>query len=755
MNERLKSAINTACEFIAFVMVLSITLLFWNLTTEFFETPKLAVLIFLTGLLTLLWAVKCLLSGKITFVQTPFNLPILLILIVFGLSTFFAPARSLAIFGSVPRVENGLLSFGAISLFFFMVVSNLRSTATFKYLLNTLFFVGTVLSVWTLLSYFKINLLPLNFTQLQSFTPTGSSFSTNAILILLLPLLFSSFSQHSTLEVMSGIVSKRYLTLVQKITASVVLALFTAVIILTGTQVVYIATSLVVVLSLISLSLPTIKKNSPFLALPALTGIILAVSIYIPIKDIPNPLTGFAQEFPREIQLPVAASWKVSVSAFRDFPVLGSGPGSYLNDFTIFKPAEINNTSFWNIRFDRAFNTYFETLATQGALGLLALLLLTIMAIPPAIKTLANSSGITTALAVSVIAFFILLSLHSATLVLWVVGFLLLAIFASSEKSLNREVNLGLGEGPRSLQGMRDELYIRFDILPIVVALVVLAAVAGAYLFTANFIAADFSHRKALDAISQNRGSNAYNFLLETVRSNPNIDLYRINFAQTNFALANAIASEKGPTEASPSGSLTDTDKQNIQTLLSQAISEGRAATVINPQAAANWEILASIYQQISGVAQNALNFSLDSYGRAIARDPLNPLLRLTTGGIYYSVKNYDMSIRFYSDVINLKPDFANGYYNLAIALRDKGNLAESLQAAEKTVSLLDPNTRDYEVAAKLLSDLKEKIPTEAQKSDNLVPAGQKEGALQGSELPKVLNLPKVENISTPEAVKK
>ena len=103
---------------------------------------------------------------------------------------------------------------------------------------------------------------------------------------------------------------------------------------------------------------------------------------------------------------------------------------------------------------------------------------------------------------------------------------------------------------------------------------------------------------------------------------NPVIDLYRVDIAQTNFALANALAIQKGPTKDNPKGTLTDQDRRTIQTLLSQAINEGRIAVALSPLSSRNWVVLASIYRNISGVEQNALAFSLDASGRAIQRDP-------------------------------------------------------------------------------------------------------------------------------------
>jgi len=114
--------------------------------------------------------------------------------------------------------------------------------------------------------------------------------------------------------------------------------------------------------------------------------------------------------------------------------------------------------------------------------------------------------------------------------------------------------------------------------------------------------------------------------------------------------------------------------------------------------------------------------------------------------------------IRFFTDAVNLKPDFANGYYNLSVALRDKGDLGSAQTLAEKLLTLVDKSSPDYKVANDYLADLKIKIEAGAAKAPEAAtqpPAASASGSLQQKELPKVINLPKPEKIATPEAIKK
>ena len=86
--------------------------------------------------------------------------------------------------------------------------------------------------------------------------------------------------------------------------------------------------------------------------------------------------------------------------------------------------------------------------------------------------------------------------------------------------------------------------------------------------------------------------------------------------------------------------------------------------------------------------------------------DPFNPALRVNVGSIYYMAQNYDLAVRFYTDSINLKPDYINGYYNLAVALRDKGDLQNAQLVAEQAVALLrkDLNSEENNRASELLA---------------------------------------------------
>lgn len=751
------------------IIILASFFLFTNLTTEIYETPKFLVLLTLTGLLLTLLMIRFTVIGKVVFVRTPLDIPLLLLLAVGIASTILSPSPYVSLLGNQLKINGSLISLIVYVLFYFIIVNSLRGAKEVKWLLALLVGASQILAVITLLSYAGVKILPVSYALGLNFTPTGSSFSTSAVLALLLPfVVFQILNSHN---------------LIFKIVNALFLALMGATIALTGTTATWVAAVFGLVLTFFTSDFKDLNHLKSFsqtkvvglialIASSALIILVIILSFIPPLENANNPIYNQARSFPREIQLGFTPSWKISVSAFRDSPIWGTGSGTYLFDFTNYKPVEFNATKIWNLRFDSSFNEYLQTLATLGGVGILALLSLTALFASSAYRALKPQSmqnphhELRTPLAIAGLVFFVILLLHTSTLVVWVIGLLILAAFMVVATQANHSLftgKSGLSDFNRFLKiagGITSsdpsEETIRIDALPGVLLTISFALIAFAFFFGGKFVLADYHHRLALNAVAQNQGIVAYNELIAAEKLNPYNDLYRTDLAQTNFALANAIATAKAPNEASPGGSLTDQDKQNIQILLSQSISEARTAVTLSPKSATNWEILALLYRQISGVAQNALVFSLDAYGRAVFQDPLNPQLRVNIGGVYYAVKSYDMAIRFFTDAINLKPDFANAYYNLSVALRDKGDLTNAQAMAEKTLTLLDQSSQDYKTAENYLADLKNRIGSgSAQESAIVPPAAEENTALQKKELPKVIELPKPENIATPEAIEK
>lgn len=697
MRFQVSAYLDYAITFILFLVAGLTPLLFLNQTTEFYEIPKLIFLLVATLILLGLWIFSWIVKGKIILTRTPLDIPLLLLLFSVLVSTYFSISHSTALYGNLPRVNESAVSWVVYILLYFVTVSHLRDLGKIRMFLNVLYVSGIVVAVLTLLAFFHI-FLPFDFAKAVNFTPTGSSFSTIAFLLLLIPL-----------PILSIINPNKYLPVPLAISLTI---LYGVTIALIGNVTSIVALLIAFALCFFLSKPQQVKKTLAYFLIPFAAIGLVVILAYLPFGG--NALQQLESNFPKEIQLPFVVSWKVSVSAFRDSPFIGTGPSSYLFNFTTYKPVEFNTLNFWSFSFDTAYNEFLQVLGTLGILGFLSLLYFCIVILVNSWKNITvqaqeayedNTHVLLPAMATSGFLSLVLFSIHATTLVSIVTTLFVVAVLMMAQKRIRARVTeLSLGIKASTADNKQ------FDLFPIIIFIVYVIAAVPVLYKTATMVAADYYHRKALVTANTN-GALTYQYLQKAETLNPNADLYRVDMEQTNFALANAIAAKAVP-DKNGNVTLSAQDRQTIQTLLSQAINEGRASIILSPRAARNWEVLASIYQNISGVAQNALLFSLSAYGQAIRLDPLNPTLRLSIGGIYYTAKNYDLAIRFFTDAANLKPDYANAYYNLAIAYRDKGDLQDALVVANQAVTLLqsDKTSISYQTATKLLSDLKAQL---------------------------------------------
>jgi O-antigen ligase/tetratricopeptide (TPR) repeat protein len=746
MRHQVAAYLDYAITFLLFLVAGLTPLIFFNQTTEFYEMPKMVFLIVTTVILIGLWIFSWIVKGKIILTRTPLDVPLLILLVVILISTFFSASHSIAVYGNFPRVNGSAVSWVVYILLYFVTVSHLKDLAKIKMFLNVLYVSAILVSIVSLLAFFHI-FLPFDFTQALNFTPTGSTFSTIAFLMLLLPL-----------PILSVINPNKYLPVPLAIALTI---LFGATIVLTGSVESIIALVIAFALCFFLSKPQQVRKTFFFFLLPvAVLGLVV---FFANVPFFGNSLQQLESNFPKEIQLPFVISWKTSITAFRDSPFFGTGPASYLFNFTAYKPVEFNTLPFWNFTFDTAYNEFLQVLGTLGVFGFLSFALFCIVILVNCWRNLAvdtqdarqdNTHILLPAMAVSGLLIIVLFAIHDVTLVSMVTSLFIAAVLMMSQRSIRERVTeLSLGIKASTADNRQ------FDLFPIILFIVYVIVAIPVLYKTVTMVAADYYHHQALLSANTN-GAQTYQNLQKAETLSPQIDLYRVDMAQTNFALANAIAAKAVP-QNGKAVTLSTQDRQTIQTLLSQAINEGQASIALSPRSARNWEVLASIYQNISGVAQNALAFSLSAYSQAVRLDPLNPTLRLNIGGIYYSVKNYDLATRFYTDAANLKPDYTNAYYNLAVAYRDKGDLQDALVVANQAVTLEQSNktSASYKVALVLLNDLKAKLsgsnsPAQPTAAPTPTPTG---GALQSGDVKNVdvNSLKKAPSVTPPPAVKK
>lgn len=412
----------------------------------------------------------------------------------------------------------------------------------------------------------------------------------------------------------------------------------------------------------------------------------------------------------------LSTSWAVSIDTLKDSPILGAGPANYLTAFSRFRPLSYNQTDLWAVKFVTARNFYLTTLTETGMLGMAGIILLLASFYKIAkghLKEKEFLSGIGVSLFLSLAILITIFFFFPATVLSTITLFILLALNSKTHKTQLSLTTKGVEEA--NLSNVSSRVPALIVTIPIFVVTAIIAYRAT------TIILAEYKFQKSLEALAKNDASNTYDTIKDAIRANPFVDRYHATFARVNLALANAIA-QRAATSSGETRQITDQDRQNITLLIQQAINEGKATVALNPLRSGNWEILAQVYRAIMPLAQGADNFAIQTYRQAIALDPINPNLRISFGGIYFAKADFESAIRAFELAVAAKPDHANAHYNLAIALREKGNLDRAIQEMTAVLSLLDRNSPDFELAQKTLEDLQAKKKTKDQKGEELTP---------------------------------
>lgn len=375
----------------------------------------------------------------------------------------------------------------------------------------------------------------------------------------------------------------------------------------------------------------------------------------------------------RPILLDQLSGWKIATGVIGSSPknaLLGVGPGNVVDAFAIFKPADFNNSDFWNLRFSTSSNFYLTILTTFGIIGLaiLAIYLVKLGKIAKSRLSLESTGNYEKGLLGSIILILVLgLFLPTPLLSLF-----LFFVLSGTLMALYRLKGVSL------YSKTEDDNKAKYISLAVTVLSLVLL-IGGAY-FLGRFALADYYFAKSLQAAAKNNGKDTYELQIKALELNPYNSNYRISYSQTNLALANSLAGQPN---------LTDEQKQTVVTLVQQAIREARIAAALAPQRAGAYENLSLVYRNLINFAQGADQWAVQSQNAAVQMDPTNPRLRLDLGGIFFAAKDYQTAAQVFNQAASLKPDYANAHYNLAQALKGLGQNDLALQELQTTSTLV------------------------------------------------------------------
>ena len=670
MNKKeIISYIDSASFILVTATLFAFPIFFLTNTSDFFVLPKQILVTLLTVVLMILWGVKIMINKEVAFRSSSFNFPVFLFGAITLLTALLARNTFDSLLQAVPLVF--------VLIFYFALTNSLHNKAQFNVALSALALGGVFSSLLSLVYLLNIFVLPFQQIQNRFFTTLGSPIQH---IIYLLPVLVLSVFY----------VYKRY----------------------TKSGFSGIATDYNYIIHIVSSFL-------------ILSGV--AINIY---KIFFRPEKPIVLPFKYGVQIATAAISQDSARQVLSL-LFGSGYGTFITDFARFKPASFNlEQGIWNLTFSFSSSYFLELLATVGILGTLAFLFIFARVVQSGMNR--SMSPLFLAVVVTFILSFLLPFSYTVVFLMFaLLGFYTVFLFFENDKRVyNLSVNLvALKEG---LFSVNDEGHAEpaprkgsSSIFPALIMAVVLIPSVFVGWYTVRLFLSDMKFTQSLSPQVLNNGQRTYDLERQALQLFPyRSDYYRI-FSQVNIALANSLINSI-PQGQQP----TQQAQQTVIALLQQSINSGRAAVRIAPLNPANWENLARIYRSLINVGQNAEQFAAASLNQAIALNQYDPTKYVELGGIFYQLGQFDAAQQQFQQAINLKPDYANAYYNLGHALEAKGDFQNALTQYNVVLGLAKDDEANRKQIEKEIEALKQNAG-KAQGQTNAQGAGANQGPLQ------------------------
>lgn len=717
-------------------------LFFLPLTSEFYEFNKLTLILAITALVAFIWALRLYLEAKFTLTRTPFDLALVILILVFLASTATSIEPFISLVGAHGRAWPSLFALLTLAILYFAVVSNFKSKKQVEIVVALLVLATTLASIISLVAYFGVS-LPFEFAKLRSFNTLGIINRLALLQTLVLPF-----------TVWWALVSRQ--NLAKTLAAAAAIILIASQILINFTP-----AHLATIGSLAILALGTVSSVYGPKARPALILLVAATLLILVMRYVPQ-VTGFTLNawirdqgtqdklaVPKELTLPQRWGFSTSAAAISKRPLLGTGPSTFASAFTQLKPRQMNSGDLWPNRFDKSSSEIAEMITTTGAVGLVAYLIFIWVLLKFVLLAALKYQGAAQKgaepepflpFAAAIVAYLIAGFFVTSSFILAFAFFLLLALAAVLVKATGRsavyDITVELAASrvfalfPTAREPAKNKAAAaragKSQILPALFLISVTIAIALAANYQIRAYLAETNYRQALLAAQGGDGNRTISFLQKALSANPGIDTYHRLLSQTAL---NAALNLSGR------GDLTDTQRQLLSQLAQVAIDQGKAASGYQilplkvagttPTRVENWETISAVYQALIGPVTGAQIHAVNTLIQAVALDAENPILHDRLGQLYQRTGDLDSAQRKYEDSIIVKNDFGPGHYHLAKLLIEKegdvNRIVNALTAARQFLPANDPALPDIESNLKVYQD-KQKEAAQSPQKEKVVP---------------------------------
>jgi len=680
------SVLDKTIKILIYALVVLVPLWFLPITVSTLEFNKQVLMVFLVVITLIFWLIKIINQGEIEWKSNILNILLGVFAVIYILATIFSLRPYTSLVGSANSLGGSLISILTFLAIFLLIANNFKGAKDVFGLLLAFIVSSAIVSVVGLIQLWGGFIFPWGFTKLTSFNTVGSAnalglFSA-AILTIISALLFViKRSKIMILLIILGILNFLILLSLNFWILWLVSAVGMAFIVVFG------------LMKTIEL-----EGNISWLVLPIVLLVFSLLFVFI------RPNLPLKPNLPIEIGLSHKGTINIIKEIVKEKPILGTGPETFFIDYLKYKPKEINQTVFWNVRFYNPASEVYSIILETGILGILSFLAIVVFFIIKAMRNLLEPKenilkkfleiGLFGGWLVLLVGIF----LYPQNLTLMFTFWLLFSLYLVGG-SVFKEKSYNLRKTPKVL------------LLTTLSFVVVIVVVIGFLYIEGIRFVAEAKYKNGFNLIQNN---NELDKGIEKIVSSATINPYEdksyvalaelfLLKANKDIGLANISAQEKT--------NLVQADMVN-------AINAATQATRLFPQNVTNWLTRGRVYYEVMQYINGALDWAEISYNKAVELEPLNPMIFTEWGRVY--LKQADLisseidktagvkekwqellnkAMEKLNQAVSLKSDYAPAQFEIAMIYNRQGKLAEAIKKMEISKTLLP---RDAGIAFRL-----------------------------------------------------
>ncbi|OGE78752.1 MAG: hypothetical protein A3C85_01420 [Candidatus Doudnabacteria bacterium RIFCSPHIGHO2_02_FULL_48_21] len=341
-----------------YACVFLLPLIFTPWTFEVLELSKQMLLYVLVSSAAVLWLLKLLVTRNWRFVKTSLDLPILALLAVYLLASIFSVDRISSFLGPYGIFSGNFFELLFLVIFYYLVVNNFDSPSQLKKLFSFFFASVFLALVYAVLQFSGWFVLRAPFAKTGSFNTIGTLISATLIAAFAI-VLSLGFKSKSIFRFPNGKLWRFLLGIAAFVILLTINFFYAWVALLAGL--------------LLHLIFSFALSRFSFKSIVVPLALVIAVASFLVLQTIFQKSFGnvFKFELPLQLRLDYSTALPAIKGAVFDKPILGSGPGTFNYVFSQYRDQAFNLSQFWTVRFDKAPSEAVEYLTGTGILGFL------------------------------------------------------------------------------------------------------------------------------------------------------------------------------------------------------------------------------------------------------------------------------------------------------------------------------------------------------------------------------------------------